>query len=120
MFLSIVLAVRIIALLAIPEPPDAHWLDDRRAVIAWQQNQTDLVCLSKDAGGRWVFLGCEPGYAGAHQVVLGEPGGDAAFLPEVGDRYWLDFYQDEQWRSRSPVGILGERPMRVWLPLISH
>lgn len=109
----------LIILLATIDPPNPQWLDERRAVVTWSQPASDLVCLSKrDPFNRWIFLGCTPGHAGAHQVVLGEPGGDAAYLPEPGDRYWIDLYQGERWIGRSGVGELGARPMRLWLPLI--
>lgn len=106
-------------LLTTIDPPDARWLDQQRAVISWQQEATDLTCLSKyDSFGRRVYLGCEPGTSGAHQRVLGNPGGDVAWLPEPDDRYWLDFIQGERWTGRSELVTLGDRPVVVWLPLI--
>lgn len=110
----------LLILLATLDPPEPTWLDERRASVTWQQPASDIVCLSKAAAGRWVLLGCEPGSAGAHQVVLRAPGGDAAYLPEPGDRYWVDLYQGERWIGRSGAGELGDRPVRLWLPLITQ
>lgn len=108
-------------LLTTIDPPEARWIDDHRAVVSWQQEATDLTCLSKyDPFGRRVYLGCEVGAAGAHQHVLGSGGGDISWIPEPGDRYWLDFIDEERWTGRSELVTLGDRPVMVWLPLISR
>lgn len=109
-------------LLTTIDPPQARWIDDHRAVISWiQQETTDLTCLSKlDPFGRRVYLGCEAGTSGAHQRVLGNPGGDAAWLPEPGDRYWLDFIDEERWTGRSELVTLDDRPVMLWLPWVSR
>lgn len=114
--ISLLLAI----LLTTIDPPTASWVDDRRAVVAWTQEQTDLACLSKyDSFGRRVYLGCEPGTMGTHQRVLGNTGGDMAWLPEPGDRYWLDFIDEERWTGRSELVTLADRPVMVWLPWIT-
>lgn len=105
-----------------PTDLQAVWTVKPFARITWTQTSgATEVCLSKNAHGNGILIGCWPSAPGAHEVILPNPGGstDAAYFPAWGDVYFV-----EEWRrdgsGAQPIGRSNRAPLigRLGLPLL--
>lgn len=88
--LPLLLAALLGAASATPTAPEAHWTDERHALLTWQQAAPEeLLCIGKIAHGNYILIGCGPFAAGPQELRLPPfpSGNDAEVWPHVGDVY---------------------------------
>jgi hypothetical protein len=105
-----------------PSDLSAIWATPPYAHITWTQTSSaTYICLSKNAHGNGILIGCWSGAAGAHKVIFANPVGsnDAAVFPAWGDEYSV-----EEWRETAGGWVAIGRSNRArllarrWLALI--
>lgn len=96
-----------------PLPPSVAWLDERHALLSWQQATPAELCIGKVAHGNYVLIGCGSFGAGPHQLRLPPfpSGNDSEVWPAVGDVYLVGD------RRSAPLGPVPELRL-VLLPLV--